>query len=79
MLYRYNVAIPGTETVPTEYVSPNGLTLEDLRIACETLAKSRIVGLEIAEFEATWPESHAPASPQGLLDSVAPLLDAMCR
>jgi len=65
--------------VPTEYVSPNGLTLEDLRIACETLAKSRIVGLEIAEFEATWPDSHAPASAQGLLGSVAPLLDAMFR
>jgi arginase len=65
--------------VPTEYVSPNGLTLEDLRIACEILAKSRIIGLEIAEFEATWRDSNAPASPQGLLDSVAPLLDSMCR
>src|SRR5450631_2423605 len=65
--------------VPTEYVSPNGLSLLDLRIACETLAKGRLIGLEIAEFEATWPDSDAPVSPQGLLDSVAPLLDAMCR
>ena len=65
--------------VPTEYVAPAGLTLENLRIATEALAQCEIVGLEIAEYEATWPNSQTVVSPEGLLDSLSPLFGAMSR
>jgi arginase len=65
--------------VPTEFLSPGGLTLETLRAAFETLAHNEIVGLEIAEFEATWPDSDTLASPDGLFGALQPLLDAVCR
>jgi len=65
--------------VPTEYISPGGLTLETLRAACETLAENEIVGLEIAEFEATWPDTGEVASPAGLIEALQPVLDALCR
>jgi arginase len=50
-----------------------------LRAACETLADNEIVGLEIAEFEATWPDSDEVASPAGLIEALQPVLDALCR
>jgi arginase len=65
--------------VPTEYVSPGGLSLENVRTACEMLAQCEVVGLEIAEYEATWPDSQAIASPEELLNSLSPLFGAMCR
>jgi len=64
--------------VPTEYLSPGGLTLETLRATCETLAHNEIVGMEIAEFEATWRDNDRVASPDGLFAALQPLLDAVC-
>jgi arginase family enzyme len=61
--------------VPTEYSVPAGLTLEDLRAACEVLATSEVVGFEIAEFEATGENPQAPIP--ALLDALEPLLAAV--
>lgn len=60
--------------VPTDYVSPKGLTLEDLRSACEVLAECEIVGLEIAEFQNSWVVDGPPVSPEPLIQSLKPLL-----
>lgn len=60
--------------VPTEYVADNGLSLADLRAACETMARNGIVGAEIAEFEATWKETGAAADTAGLVTAIEPLL-----
>jgi arginase family enzyme len=59
--------------VPTEYTVPGGLTLADLRALCERLARNEIVGVEIAELEATWKDTGAPASIAPLLDALQPL------
>jgi len=63
--------------LPTEYRVPGGLTLADLRSASERLARNELVGLEIAEFEASWPESGVAAVPDALLDAVRPLTDKL--
>jgi arginase len=63
--------------VPTEYLSPGGLSLEDLRAAMEALSLEDTVGLEIAEYEATWARDNTLASPVGLLDALQPLLDRL--
>lgn len=63
--------------VPTDYVCANGLTLEDLHNACETLAESEVVGLEIAEFQDSWQPGGAPVSPRPLLDALQPLFARM--
>jgi arginase len=62
--------------VPTEYRSQGGLTLGDLRAAFDVLAGNEVAGLEVAEFEATWPGSDAVFSPKGLIDAIRPLLSA---
>jgi len=63
--------------VPTEYAVPGGLSLGDLRAVCERLAANEIVGVEIAELEATWRDTGAPASTEGLLGALEPLWSAM--
>ena len=60
--------------VPTDYVCPNGLTLEDLRSACEVLGESEVVGLEIAEFQNSWVADGPPVSPAPLIQSLLPIL-----
>jgi len=40
--------------VPTEYEVAQGLTMEDLRACAAVIAESDVVGIEIAEFEASW-------------------------
>lgn len=60
--------------VPTEYVSPGGLTLQDLREACDVLARNEVIGIEIAEFEATWAKDDSPCSPAALLEALEPML-----
>jgi arginase len=59
--------------VPTEYTVPGGLSLADLRAVCELLARHEIVGVEIAELEATWKDTGAPAAIEPLLDALQPL------
>jgi arginase family enzyme len=63
--------------VPTEYTVPGGLSLADLRAVCERLARNEIVGVEIAELEATWKDTGAPAAIEPLLDALQPLLDGL--
>jgi len=65
--------------VPTEYLSPGGLTLQDLRETMEVLARGHTIGLEIAEYEATWPDGDQAASPEGLVDAVEPLIDSFLK
>jgi hypothetical protein len=60
--------------VPTDYVCANGLSLEDLYSACEALACSDIVGVEIAEFQNSWTLGGAPVSPAPLLEALRPVL-----
>lgn len=59
--------------VPLEYEVKGGLSLADLRACAEVLAQRRIVGLEIAEFEASWADG-SPANPEPLVQAIAPLL-----
>jgi arginase len=42
--------------VPSEFQVENGLSLEDLAAVCRAIADHHILGLEISEFEATWPD-----------------------
>lgn len=63
--------------VPTEYSVADGLSFADLRAACGVLARSEVIGLEIAEFEARWAETGEAASPTALIDALQPLLDAV--
>ena len=60
--------------VPTEYAVDGGLSLGDLRAACEAIAGSEVVGLEIAEFQNAWQVDGAPVAPSPLIDALQPLL-----
>lgn len=62
--------------VPTEYQVPGGLTLADLGSVCDVLAGFEMVGMEIAELEAVWPDG-APAVLDPLIDALRPLVDAL--
>jgi arginase len=66
-----DVLEPGV--VPTEYQVPGGLSPRQLRSAAEAIAAQTVIGLEIAEFEATWPDGRA-ADPETLLAALEPLL-----
>lgn len=63
--------------VPTDYVHEDGLTLETLRRACEAIAQSEVIGIEIAEFQNAWSEDGDPVSPAALLDALHPLFARM--
>lgn len=60
--------------VPTDYVHAQGLTLEDLRGACEVIAEREVVGLEIAEFQNSWVAGGTPVSPVPLIGALEPLM-----
>ena len=60
--------------VPTDYRHEGGLTLADLARACEILASSEVLGLEIAEFENAWEPGGTPVSPVPIVDAVMPLI-----
>jgi arginase len=59
--------------VPIEYQVPGGLSLEDLRACAVELAKRKVIGLEIAEFESEWLDGR-PGSPERLIDAISPLM-----
>jgi len=59
--------------VPLEYEVPGGLTFEDLRACMTELARRRVIGLEIAEFESQFKDGR-PGNADALVDAVAPLL-----
>ena len=59
--------------VPSEFQVPGGLTLSDLREAAAVLAESELVGIEVAEFEAEWPDGTI-GDPTPLIEALSPLL-----
>lgn len=59
--------------VPIEYEVPGGLSFEELRACATELARRRIVGVEIAEFESEW-KNGRPADANRLIDAIAPML-----
>ncbi|WP_244480427.1 arginase family protein [Rhizobium sp. Root1220] len=61
--------------VPSDYQVEGGLTLSDLRAVSEVLAKSEVVGVEIAEFQNAWEIGGPPASPERLLSAIGPLVE----
>lgn len=67
-----DVLDPGT--VPTDYLVPNGLTLDDLHATAAVLAESEVVGLEIGELESADDETTPPRYVTALLDALTPLL-----
>jgi hypothetical protein len=62
--------------VPTEYQVPNGLSYAALEEACTALSKLTVIGLEIAEYEWTWPDGK-PANPDRLISAIDPILKAI--
>ncbi|USX17046.1 arginase family protein [Oxalobacteraceae bacterium OTU3CAMAD1] len=60
--------------VPTDYVHAHGLTLQDLRGACEVIAEGGVVGLEIAEFQNSWVAGGPSVSPVPLIRTLEPLI-----
>ena len=65
--------------VPTDYRHDDGLSLDDLRAACAVLARSQVVGLEIAEFQNAWSEGGEPVTPEPLIAALEPLLHKLGR
>jgi len=63
--------------VPTDFRVDGGLSFQSLHAIASALAKTPIVGLEIAEFQSAWAPGMAPASPAGLIDALEPLLKAI--
>lgn len=62
--------------VPTEFAVPGGLSSEDLHCAFAVLAEGEVIGLEVAEFEATWPDG-SPGDPEPLIAAMRPILDLL--
>ncbi len=62
---------------PTEYSVDDGLSFADLREACAVLARNRVIGLEIAEFEDVFAETGEPGDVDALLDALAPLVERL--
>jgi arginase len=67
----------GPSLVPTEYRVPGGLSLQKLHSIFCLLAERDVVGLEIAEFESSHPDSTIMASPLLLLDALPPAFVAI--
>jgi len=59
--------------VPIEYQVPGGLSLDDLSACATELAKRKVIGVEIAEFESEWLDGR-PGSTDRLIDAIAPLI-----
>lgn len=65
--------------VPTDYLVPNGMTLDDLHATAQVLAESELIGIEIGELEATPGEGAPPAHVSRLLDALEPFLSTRFR
>jgi arginase family enzyme len=63
--------------VPTDYVHDGGLSLADLQQCARLLARSEVVGLEVAEFQCAWTPGGPPVSSAPLIDALYPLLAAL--
>jgi arginase len=62
--------------VPTEYQVPGGLTFNDLHDACTVVSEQEVVGVEVAEFEATWPDG-SPGDCADVVEALSPLLQRL--
>jgi len=65
--------------VPTDFRVEGGLSLQSLHAIFSVLAGTRLVGLEVAEFQYAWEGRLEPASPTGLVDAIQPVLTAVQR
>lgn len=65
-----DVLEPGT--VPTDYLVPGGIHLDDLAAVARRLGRNEIVGIEVAEFEAA-------AEPTDRTDYAGPLPSTRCH
>jgi arginase len=63
--------------VATDYAVQGGLTPSQLRDACAAIAKSEVVGLEIAEFEGAGNDGDTANASALVLDALQPLLDCL--
>lgn len=63
--------------VPTEYVCPNGLSLQDLSDACIAISHSEVIGVEIAEFQNLWNPAGSPVSPAPLIHALEPVINSL--
>lgn len=64
--------------VPTDYVVPGGISLEELRACAAVLAESEIVGLEVAELESSGDSApQSPAHLPPLLAALEPILSQL--
>ena len=61
-------------TVPTDYLVPDGMTLDDLAATAAVLAESEVVGIEIGELESAPDTAVPPTYVKALLDALDPLL-----
>jgi arginase len=68
----WDVLAPGF--VPAAYAVDDGLTPTDLQAIFDAIPKDQIVGIELAEFEASSEESDNDASLAHLLHAIFPLL-----
>jgi len=62
--------------VPSEFQVPNGLSLRDLAAVCGAIAQHHVLGLEISEFEATWPNGTS-GDPKLIVTAIEALLTKM--
>lgn len=60
--------------VPTDYVHAGGMELGSLEAACQVLAETAVVGVEIAEFQDSWREGGESVSPVPLLKALRPVI-----
>ena len=62
--------------VPSEFQVPSGLSLHDLAAVCGAIADHHVVGLEISEFEATWPNGTS-GDPTLIVTAIETLITKM--
>ncbi len=62
--------------VPSEFQVPSGLSIRDLAAVCGAISEHHVVGLEISEFEATWPNGTS-GDPKLIMTAIEPLLTKM--
>ena len=65
--------------VPTDYLIPFGLTLDDLRACGEAIVRGNLLGLEVTEFQVAFQPGGEPATQEAaaLVSALAPLLTAL--
>ncbi|MFD0376436.1 arginase family protein [Streptomyces sp. NPDC127112] len=69
----WDVLEPGH--VPADYTVPDGLLPEQIRMVFETIPADRLLGVELAEFDATTDEEQNERAVAVVLDMVAPVFE----